>query len=80
MQTLHVSHELSVMRRMMTCFESDTLHPSHGPCGVAGECGTPNSFSISRAHHAIYGAFVEVLLQMVEIRFLLLTAWSMMIL
>lgn len=64
----------------MTCFESDTLHPSHGPCGVAGECGTPHSSSASRAHPAIYGAFEEVPLQMVEIGSLLLIALSVMIL
>lgn len=64
----------------MTGFESDTLPPSHGPCGVAGECGTPRSFSTSRAHPTIYGPFEDVLLQTGEIGSLLLPAWSVMIL
>lgn len=64
----------------MTCFESDTLHPSHGLCGVSGEGGTTHSSSTSRAHPTIYGAFEEVLLQRVEIGSLLLIALSVMIL
>lgn len=57
-----------------------TPPPPYGPCGVAGERGTPRTFSTSRAHPTIYGPFEDVLLQMGEIGSLLLPAWSMRIL